>query len=242
MRDEDGPLLGELRALNADQGVGDDHPHQGCDVGARHVEREQGRDGIAHGVPERFEPGEALAFGAPASGHNHPIEALAVQGEAALREGSEFLNRGLEADVDAALIRLVEQAINDGLGRVGGGEHASVRLGFEGHASGLEPRHRVGRLKRPQRLFQLFATAGVVFGQGGRGEAMVGDVASSATGDFDLRQEFGRLFEEHNLRGRVMLRRRQCREKTRCASANHCHLPCSIHGRKLVHKARGLVS
>ena len=80
--------------------------------------------------------------------------------------GFQFLHRRLKANVHAPLIGLAKEAVDDGLGGVRGGEHAPVALGFEGHAPGLKPRDRIGRLKRVEAPFQLLAPARVVLGQG----------------------------------------------------------------------------
>ena len=180
-------------------------------------------------MSERFEPGEAFAFGASARRHDHPIEALAVQGEAAWREGVKFPDLGLEPDLDPVPVRLANETVDDRLGRVRDGKHAPVAFGFQGHAPGLKPRDRVGSLKRAEGFFQLLATAGVVLGQGRRGEAVMGDVAASAARDFDLGKEFGRLLEEHDVGIWVVLRRGQRREKARRAAAitdTSERLPC----------------
>ena len=159
-----------------------------------------------------------------------------------IRSSIEPLDCRLKADVHAFVSGFAKEAVHDGLGRVRGGKHAPVVLRFEGDAPGLKPCDRVGRLKRAEALFQLLAAARVVLGQGRGGEAVVGDVAASATGDFDLGQEFGRLLEKHNLGRRMVLSGRQRGEKSRSTSANHRHLRCTFHARKLAHKARGRVS
>ena len=240
--DQHWTILHKLGSLDAHKGVGHHHAHQRGDIFARHVEREQGRNGVAHRVTERFEPGQPRPLGAAASGHDHVVEGLPVEVEPAAGLGFELLDRRLKSDVHAFAVGFAKEAVDDGLGRVRGGEHAPVVLGFEGDAPGLEPRDRVGRLKRAEALFQLLAAARVVLGQGRGGEAVVGDVAASAAGDFDLGQEFGRLLEKHNLGRRMVLSCRQRGEKSRGTSANHRHLRCTFHARKLAYKARGRVS
>ena len=76
------------------------------------------------------------------------------------------------------------EAVDDGLRVVGGGEHASVGLGFDRDAALGEPLNRVLWLPAMEGTAQFTGTTWVVGGELGGVEAVVGDVAASAAGDF----------------------------------------------------------
>ena len=119
-------------------------------------------------MPEVDEPLQALSLGAASGGHNDAVEVFAVQCQAAFGLRREVTYGRLKPDVDAQPLGFAGEAIDDGLGVVGGGEHASVLLRLELDAAKLKPRDRVGGLEGGEGFFQVLAAAWVVLGERGR--------------------------------------------------------------------------
>ena len=150
-----GPLVGQLGALDADDGVLHDQAHALGDGFARHVEGEQRRHRCADRVAEGDQPVEAGGLGAAAGGDDDPVESLAVEVKSAAVQRLDGLDGGLHPDVDAGRAGLAEQAIDDGLGGVGDGEHAAVVFGLERDAAFGEPVDGVLGAEGAERLLQV---------------------------------------------------------------------------------------
>ena len=85
----------------------------------------------------------------------------------------------IREDLYVGLLRGLGQAVDDGLGGVGGGEHSSIRLGFKFNATRLKPVDRFRWAETCEWSDEGATTAGVAGGQFARIKAGVGDIAAT---------------------------------------------------------------
>ena len=117
----------------------------------------------------------------------------------------QLLGRRLHAHRDITFGCGMSQAIHNGLGVIGRWEHATVCFGVKAHPSRFEPLDGILGLELIKGFFEGFTASRVAFGQAAGGEGRIGNIASTATTDFYLGQNFVRLLEQRNGRIRMML-------------------------------------
>ena len=260
------PVGDEQRAVGAELGARERrldvlHGDAG-DVGQPRVldvEGEERGDGWDDGVAEGFGDRQAAGGLVATRGDDQPVAeqglARAQRQLQAERGPFDRADRGLDADVDAGAPGGAEQAVRDRRGVVGDREHAAIRLGLRGHAAGGEPGDGVAGLEAVEGAEQFAAAAGVAFHQLRRLEAGMGDVATAAAGDLDLREQVGRRLEERDLPAAAQsLRAGDRREEAGGSSSDDGDVAAGWHRRPLssrratgyraqsgLHRSRGML-
>lgn len=149
----------------------------------------------------RWNPG-VLAAGSTGGDEEGPGQQGITGGSLELKARRTFSNRcysAMSAPPDSQILRGPGETIDDGLRAVGRGEHSPVFFGFQFHTMICEPRDGVGRLPAVKRTEEVFVSAWVVFCELPGLETIMGNVATAAAGDANLRQYFGALFENEDI-------------------------------------------
>lgn len=136
MGDEEGALLFEFVLGEGYFDLGDGDAGELGELGVADIKGEEGGDGGNDAVAEGL--GETIAAGMTAGGQE---EAIAVSGFSVTETDAEALGMALDGldgglgfESDSGALGGVEEALGDGCGVVGGGEHSPVGFGFEGYA------------------------------------------------------------------------------------------------------------
>ena len=189
------------------------------------VEGEEGGGGGFDFAAEAF--GDAVALGAAAGGeeeaiavHDFPISQLHFEFRGFGFNLANGGNSGAGFDANACVRCGELEAIDDGGGVVGGGKHATVGFGLEGHAAIVEPADGVAGLEAGEGAAESFAAARVVLNQFVGVEAAVGDVAASTTGDADFSEDLLGGFEDGDAAGGVGLGDGDRAKKSSCTAAD----------------------
>ena len=91
----------------------------------------------------------------------------------------QLLGRRLHAHRDITFGCGMSQAIHNGLGVIGGWEHATVCFGVKAHPSRFEPLDGILGLELIKGFFEGFTASRVAFGQAAGGEGRIGNIAST---------------------------------------------------------------
>ena len=233
MGDEHGPALAEFGRRDGNFG-GDRHAGEGCQPRRSNLQGEQGGHGRFDGVAKRRGELPGSGSAATAGGEEQTIanELLIANGKFKLAGGifHHGLDGAVEAYAHAGGLGGVDEAVHDGLGGIGDGEHPAVGFGFKFHAPRLEPGNGVARGEFLERREQCFAAARIADDEFAGLEAGMGDVATAAAGDADFVQHARGFFEQDD--PAPLLRRRDGGEESRRAAADHNDLP-RIHRDKI---------
>ena len=135
------------------------------------------------------------------------------------------LGRTVRQEFDSRRFGRVEQTVHDGLGGICHWEYAAIVLGLELYASSFKPGDRVTWLKDLEGREQRPSAAGIVAAQISRLEAGVSDIATSAAGNANLREELGAFLEQRNSGSRSRFRARDRSEEPGRATAHDRHTP-----------------
>ena len=119
----------------------------------------------------------------------------------------------------------MEQTAYDGLGGISHWEYAAIVLGLELYAARFKPSDGVTWLKDLEGREQRPSAAGIVAAQSARLEAGVSDIATSAAGNANFREELGAFLEQRNSGSWSRFRARDGREETGSATAHNRHAP-----------------
>jgi len=99
--------------------------------------------------------------------------------------GDTGLGFNLHTHISGRLLK----AVNDGLGRVSGREHAAIGFGLEFDASAFEPVDGVGGIPAVEGADERAVASGVLSGELFGVETVVGDIAATTAGNFDFLKE-----------------------------------------------------
>lgn len=91
------------------------------------------------------------------------------------------------------------QAIDDGLGGVGQGKHATIRFRLKFDPTGLEPIDGLGGAKAGEGADEGATAAGVAGGEFAGVETGVSDIAATSAGETDFGEQVGTFFKEDDL-------------------------------------------
>ena len=87
-----------------------------------------------------------------------------------------------------------QQAVDDGFGRIGGGEHAAIGFGFQRHTPRLEPVDGIDGIEASEQRTNPGVAPRVVGGEFFMVETGVGHVAATAPGDAHFLQHLSAFF------------------------------------------------
>lgn len=139
--------------------------------------------GIAHRLP-------GFCTAKPSGGNEHlrgaQDGAIVEMDGIGVRKLLQSSHLATSADLDAVFVGRIGEAVHDGFGEVGGGEHAPVSLGLELDPTTLKPGDGVGGIEAVEGAVQALVAAGIVLHQFAWVGAVMGDIAASSAGDTDL--------------------------------------------------------
>ena len=185
MGNEDGTLVSQFGALNANECVLDHQSHQFFDRFMGDFEGKQRGDGSAHGMSQCPQPIEAFGLGAASSSNDHAVKSGSIQLIFPVVQYNGA-NRRLHFDFHTFFVSLLHQTIDDGLRIIRLRKHPAIRLCLQRDPPRGEPFHSVLGLKFSECLFELFASSRIILRKGTRRKASVGHIAPATTGNFDF--------------------------------------------------------